>query len=110
MSETRRFTIGGAAMSVVLAGDRERPALLLIHGFPASSASFRDIVSELARDLFVIAPDLPGFGDSDPVDGPSFAGFAAALAAAGAVFFALSAAVFCATSFIALAAISWNCW
>ncbi len=76
MSETRRFTIGGAAMSVVLAGDCERPALLLIHGFPASSASFRDIVTELARDLFVIAPDLPGFGDSDPVDAPSFAGFA----------------------------------
>ncbi len=76
MSETRRFTIDGAAMSAVLAGDRDRPALLLIHGFPASSASFRDIVEELARDLFVIAPDLPGFGDSDPVDQPSFADFA----------------------------------
>lgn len=71
-----RFDIDGADMAVRLAGDRDRPALLLIHGFPSSSASFRNVIGTLARDCFVIAPDLPGFGASEPVEPPSFAHFA----------------------------------
>ena len=66
----------GAELAVRVAGDREKPALLLIHGFPASSESFRNVIEPLARDCFVIAPDLPGFGASEPVAGPTFARFA----------------------------------
>jgi pimeloyl-ACP methyl ester carboxylesterase len=54
------FDIEGAEMAVRLAGDRERPALLLIHGSPSSSESFRNVIGTLAQDCFVIAPDLPG--------------------------------------------------
>src|SRR5687768_18190504 len=70
--ELVRFEIEGAEMAVRLAGDREKPALLLIHGFPGSSESFRNVIGTLARDCFVVAPDLPGFGGSEPVERPSF--------------------------------------
>ena len=63
-------------MAVRLAGEREKPALLLIHGLPNSSDYFRNVIGPLSRNCFVIAPDLPGFGDSDPVERPSFALFA----------------------------------
>lgn len=66
-------------LAVHLAGDRGKPALLLIHGFPSSSASFRDVVDVLAKDCFVIAPDLPGFGRSEPIVPPSFSRFADAI-------------------------------
>jgi pimeloyl-ACP methyl ester carboxylesterase len=59
-----------------LAGDQKSPALLLIHGFPSSSSSFRNVIGSLSQDRFVIAPDLPGFGGSDPLDRPSFSRFA----------------------------------
>jgi pimeloyl-ACP methyl ester carboxylesterase len=71
-----KFDIEGAEMAVRLVGDREHAALLLIHGFPSSSASFRKVMGTLARDCFVVAPDLPGFGGSEPIERPSFSRFA----------------------------------
>src|SRR5215813_6709880 len=44
------------------AGDATAPVVLLLHGFPASSFMFRDLVPRLATDYRVVAPDLPGFG------------------------------------------------
>ena len=44
------------------AGDAAAPVLLLLHGFPASSFMFRDLIPRLADLYRVIAPDLPGFG------------------------------------------------
>jgi len=46
------------------AGDRSRPTVLLLHGFPSSSHMFRELIPELAGHYHVIAPDLPGFGQS----------------------------------------------
>ncbi|MEM7756214.1 MAG: alpha/beta hydrolase [Planctomycetota bacterium] len=46
------------------AGDRSRPTILLLHGFPTSSHMFRDLIPLLSDDFHVIAPDLPGFGES----------------------------------------------
>lgn len=74
--ELLSFQIDGAEMAVGVAGERENPALVLIHGFPSSSASFRDVIGPLARDCFVIAPDLPAFGASEPIERPSFAAYA----------------------------------
>lgn len=74
--ELERFEVEGVDLAVRLAGDRERPALLLLHGFPSSSASFRNVIEPLARGCFVIAPDLPGSGGSEPVARPTFARFA----------------------------------
>ncbi|WP_206858406.1 alpha/beta fold hydrolase [Lysobacter changpingensis] len=67
---TTPTTIEGLAVRT--AGDHSRPALLLLHGFPASSASFRDVIAPLSDTCFVIAPDLPGFGQSEPIEPPSF--------------------------------------
>src|ERR1700691_3306838 len=44
------------------AGDVNAPVVLLLHGFPASSFMFRELIPGLASDYRVIAPDLPGFG------------------------------------------------
>jgi len=47
------------------AGPADAPKLLLLHGFPSASHMFRDLIPLLADRLHVIAPDLPGFGQSD---------------------------------------------
>jgi pimeloyl-ACP methyl ester carboxylesterase len=70
------FDIDGVPLGVRLAGDREKPALLLMHGLPNSSGYFRNVIGPLSRNCFVIAPDLPGFGGSEPVGKPSFSRFA----------------------------------
>jgi pimeloyl-ACP methyl ester carboxylesterase len=47
------------------AGDRSRPTLLLLHGFPSSGHMFRDLIPLLAERFHLVAPDLPGFGLSE---------------------------------------------
>ncbi|HSJ26390.1 MAG TPA: alpha/beta fold hydrolase, partial [Longimicrobiales bacterium] len=71
-AELVSFEFEDSDLEVRVAGGRESPALLLIHGFPSSSESFRNVIGTLAQECFVIAPDLPGFGGSDPIDQPSF--------------------------------------
>jgi len=44
------------------AGDPSAPVVLLLHGFPASSFMFRELMPRLADKYRVLAPDLPGFG------------------------------------------------
>src|SRR3954447_19369193 len=52
------------------AGDPADPAVLLVHGDPASSHMWGPALPVIAeRGLYAVAPDLPGFGDSEP-DGP----------------------------------------
>ncbi|MDK1373479.1 MULTISPECIES: alpha/beta hydrolase [unclassified Sinorhizobium] len=46
--------------------------LLLLHGFPTSSHMFRDLIPLLADRYHIIAPDLPGFGQSDDPKTNSF--------------------------------------
>src|SRR5471032_761549 len=46
------------------AGLAGAPKLLLLHGFPSSSHMFRDLIPLLADRYHVIAPDLPGFGNT----------------------------------------------
>lgn len=55
------------------AGHPDRPAVLLLHGFPTSSHMFRELIPVLAEDYRVVAPDLPGFGFSDAPDRSGFA-------------------------------------
>ena len=47
------------------AGDPSNPAMILFHGFPSSSHMFRDLIPMIAGKFHVIAPDFPGFGQSD---------------------------------------------
>jgi pimeloyl-ACP methyl ester carboxylesterase len=75
-AELLKLEIDGAELAVRVAGAPEKPPLLLLHGFPSSSESFRGVMDPLAKDCFVIAPDLPAFGGSEPIARPSFARYA----------------------------------
>jgi len=46
-------------------GRKDRPTILLLHGFPTSSHMFRNLIPALADHYHLVAPDLPGFGFSD---------------------------------------------
>jgi pimeloyl-ACP methyl ester carboxylesterase len=47
------------------AGRADGPTLLLLHGFPSAGHMFRDLIPLLAERFHLVAPDLPGFGQSD---------------------------------------------
>ncbi|MEU6077175.1 alpha/beta hydrolase [Micromonospora sp. NPDC047074] len=75
----RLLLANGAELSFVTAGDTASPAVLLLHGFPSSARTFREVVPELSQSAYVIAPDLPGFGESDALPAVSFPAFGAAV-------------------------------
>lgn len=54
------------------AGRPQAPAVLLLHGFGASSHMFRELIPALAHRYHVIAPDLPGFGQTTVMPGVRF--------------------------------------
>jgi pimeloyl-ACP methyl ester carboxylesterase len=54
------------------AGKQGAPKLLLLHGFPSAGHMFRDLIPLLGDDFHIIAPDLPGFGQSDMPPRESF--------------------------------------
>ena len=51
------------------AGTAHRPVLVLLHQTPSTSAMYEDLMRALAGDFRLLAPDTPGMGLSDPVDG-----------------------------------------
>jgi pimeloyl-ACP methyl ester carboxylesterase len=68
----RKADVDGFNIFYREAGSRDAPAILLLHGFPSASHMFRDLIPLLADRLHVIAPDLPGFGQSDMPDRGKF--------------------------------------
>ncbi|HJZ73360.1 MAG TPA: alpha/beta hydrolase [Vicinamibacterales bacterium] len=60
-----RVDVDGFGVAYREAGPATGPALLLLHGFPTSSHMFRNLIPKLADRYRVVAPDLPGFGQSD---------------------------------------------
>ncbi len=71
---------GGTELSFVTAGQPSNPPVLLLHGYPSSARTFRDVIPVLSQAAYVIAPDLPGFGESDMLSKVSFAAFGEAIA------------------------------
>src|SRR6476660_6742193 len=62
LTSIHRVEADGVRVFYRAAGDSEAPVVLLLHGFPASSFMFRELIPRLADHYRVIAPDLPGFG------------------------------------------------
>ena len=54
----------GVSLDVQVAGSRDAPPVILLHGFPESHRTWRHIVPDLARDHFVLAPDQRGYARS----------------------------------------------
>lgn len=65
--------VGGLDIAYREAGDPKHPKLVLLHGFPASSHQYRNLIQVLADRFHVIAPDYPGFGNSDAPDPANYA-------------------------------------
>jgi pimeloyl-ACP methyl ester carboxylesterase len=61
----RRVEVDGVGIFYREAGQRDAPTLVLLHGFPTSSRQFAALIPLLAPHYHVIAPDYPGFGQSD---------------------------------------------
>lgn len=61
----RKLTVDGVNIFFREAGSKTAPAIVLLHGFPTSSQMFRNLIPLLADQYHVIAPDYPGFGQSD---------------------------------------------
>jgi pimeloyl-ACP methyl ester carboxylesterase len=68
----RAVDIDGISIFYREAGAPGTPVVLLLHGWPSSSAMFRDLIRELSANYHVFAPDYPGFGNSDSPDRSRF--------------------------------------
>jgi pimeloyl-ACP methyl ester carboxylesterase len=60
-----RMTVDGVGVFYREAGSENAPAIVLLHGFPSSSREFDTLIPLLAKRYHLIAPDFPGFGQSD---------------------------------------------
>lgn len=62
LTHIRRVRADGINVFYREAGPADAPVILLLHGFPASSFQYRELIPRLGDRYRVIAPDLPGFG------------------------------------------------
>jgi pimeloyl-ACP methyl ester carboxylesterase len=66
MTEFRRLPLRtGVTLNVALAGDRANPAVILLHGFPESHRTWREVAPRLEDRFFLVMPDQRGFAASD---------------------------------------------
>src|SRR6201986_4376723 len=70
--QSKSIDIDGINIFYREAGDPSLPKLVLLHGFPASSHQYRNLIPALAKHFHVVAPDYPGFGNSDMPSPRSF--------------------------------------
>ncbi|MFZ6645903.1 alpha/beta fold hydrolase [Undibacterium sp. TJN25] len=68
----RSVTIDGVKIAYREAGSADKPALLLLHGVPSSSRMYDGLMRKLGDRYHLIAPDYPGFGNSDAPAPDSF--------------------------------------
>lgn len=64
-SRYRKIDVDGLKIFYREAGSPTKPTVLLLHGFPTASHMFRDLIPLLADEFHLVAPDMPGFGQSD---------------------------------------------
>jgi pimeloyl-ACP methyl ester carboxylesterase len=65
LATTRIALPTGITLNVQVGGPQDGEPVLLLHGFPESHRTWRDVTPDLARDFRVVAPDQRGFGASD---------------------------------------------
>ena len=67
------MTVDGVGVFYREAGPKAAPTIVLLHGFPSSSREFDTLIPLLATRYHLIAPDFPGFGQSDTPPPSSYA-------------------------------------
>ena len=65
----RTANVDGLKLFYRESGPSSAPKLLLLHGFPSAGHMFRDLIPLLTDRFHIVAPDLPGFGNSDHPEG-----------------------------------------
>lgn len=55
------------------AGDKTKPQIILLNGVPNASGAFQELMHDLKEDFYLVAPDFPGFGNSDIPDKDAYA-------------------------------------
>ena len=66
MTEFRQVSLStGVTLNVGLAGDPEKPSVILLHGFPESHRTWRELAPRLESEFFLVMPDQRGFAGSD---------------------------------------------
>ena len=75
MTEFRRVPLRtGVTLNVALAGEPSKPAVILLHGFPESHRTWREVAPRLQDQFFLVMPDQRGFAGSDrPQDVEAYA-------------------------------------
>lgn len=61
----KKLDVNGVNIAYREAGNPENPTIVLLHGFPASSHQYRKVLHQLSDEFHLVAPDYPGFGNSD---------------------------------------------
>ena len=69
MTAYRTTDINGVEVFYREAGDPGAQTLLLLHGFPTSSTQYQPLIDHLADRFHLVAPDYPGFGYTEPLEG-----------------------------------------
>ncbi len=67
--ESRHFALKESTAFARFGGDRSKPALLLLHGFPQTHVLWHRVAQQLQKDFFIVMPDLRGYGDSSHAPG-----------------------------------------
>ena len=68
----RTLRVDGLSIFYREAGPKDAPTILLLHGLPSSSRMFQPLLTRLADNYHLVAPDYPGFGHSDWPDPEQF--------------------------------------
>ena len=68
----RTVKVDGLSIFYREAGPKDAPTILLLHGLPSSSRMFQPLLTRLADNYHLVAPDYPGFGHSDWPDPKQF--------------------------------------
>jgi haloacetate dehalogenase len=66
---SQRISANGVEIFTRFGGNRAKPALLLVHGFPQSHVLWHRVAQQLQNDFFLVMPDLRGYGDSTQLPG-----------------------------------------
>src|SRR3954462_249673 len=69
MTAYRTIHVDGVEVFYREGGDPGAPPLLLLHGFPTSSTQYQELIDRLSDRFPLVAPDYPGFGYTEPLEG-----------------------------------------